>query len=290
MKIGIVGVGHAFVNQYKALKSLGFELIICDHDPIKLKPYDCKSVTDYHNLVGAVDAVLISTPPNTHFDIIKYFLEKKVFVISEKPLVTSLNELEYLENIIDNNFYNILHFSFGDEIEWFLKSNLNKGKPNRIVSYINDPYIVNKHIKEEAINLHGAYLDETINPLSAIYRIYGNDILYQDSKCKFYENDLYDYSSEANFKVSNIPVNIKVNWNDRGDKSKYIDLYFDDFTIRLDSLNASVINLTTGETLFKSNELRMFKHYVNGFKHFMNNKTNIHESLAINREILKYQL
>ena len=284
-KICIIGAGHAFEFQYKALKKLGYDILVCDINKEKLKDYE-KTITDYHDIPKEYNLVLISTPPNTHHEIIKYLYSKNKKIITEKPLVINMNQLNELS---ENNyqFYNILHFSFGDEIEYFINSKYSKEKPEYIKIYINDPYIENNHIQKEKIALNGSYLDETINPLSALKRIYQKDIKYKKTVKFVYEGDKHDYASISKFKIGDIKIDAFVKWNDKNNKNKYIDIYFKDYTIRLDSINRSVINITTNETLYKNDEDRMYKHYLNAFKDYEIKKENSKEAIILNREILR---
>jgi predicted dehydrogenase len=284
-KICIIGAGHALKYQYQALKDLDYEILVCDIDEEKIKEYKNK-ITDYRKIPDDYNLVLISTPPKTHFEIIDYLTKHNKQIICEKPLVTNLEEIRKLEDD-KYKFYNILHFSYGDEIEYFLNSDLSKNKPIHIKVYINDPYIENNHIKKEQLPLNGAYLDETINPLSAIKRIYKEDIFYKKTTKFMYEGDNYDYASISQFQINNIEIDTFVKWNDRGNREKYIDIYFEEETIRLDSFNKSVINLTTKEILYKNEEERMYKHYLNAFKDYEINQDNKKESLKLNYQILR---
>lgn len=287
MKIGIIGIGHPFTSQYKALKELNYDIVLCDIDPLKLKNYEEEKYTDYRKLIGIVDLVFVSTPPSTHFEIIKFFLEHDVKVISEKPVVNKKEDLLELNNLINNNFYNILHFSFGEEIIWFKENFDITKKPLKIVAYINDPYVENNHIKKEHLSLNGAYLDETINPLSAIASIYGIDIKNILVKKEYLKNDCFDYKATSNFLVSEIPTTINILWNNNGNRENYIDLFFEDRVIRLDSYNVQVLDLTSNTALFKSNKIRMDMHYLNGIKNMRFDKQTLNFSLAINNAILE---
>lgn len=284
-KICIVGAGHAFSFQYDALKELGYDILVCDIDKEKLKGYE-KTISDYRDIPDDYDLVLVSTPPKTHHEIIKHLYSRGKKVISEKPLVISLNELNDLE---ENNskFYNILHFSFGDEVEWFIRSDYKKKKPKKIKFYINDPYVKDNHIMDEKLALNGSYLDETINPLSAIKRIYKEDIRFLEVEKSTYDGDKYDYAAKSKFEMGNVLIEANIHWNDYGDRSKYIDIYFDDEVIRLDSINRSVINLTNNEVLYKNEEDRMYKHYLNAFRDYEVNIDNSKDAIMLNREILR---
>lgn len=287
MKVGIIGAGHPFIHQYKALKDLGIEIILCDKILEKIEDYPEEKTTNYEKLVGKVDCVLISTPPSTHKTIIDYFIKNKVPIIAEKPLVTKKEDLKFLNNV--NDFYNIFHFAYGLEIIWF-KNHLEEfGTIKKIVGYINDPYLEDNHIRSESLSLHGAYLDETINPLSAISKILGTYPKYLHSSLEYLDGDTFDYASNATYQFANIETNINVRWNDTGNRDKYIDIYYEDKTIRLDSMNQRVINLTTKDILYQGNGIRMYNHYYNGFKDYLENKSNIQDAYNINASILDYR-
>jgi len=55
--------------------------------------------TDYHQLIGQVDGVIIATPPASHFTVAKFFLEQGIPVLCEKPLSESSQEVESLMEI-----------------------------------------------------------------------------------------------------------------------------------------------------------------------------------------------
>lgn len=287
MKIGIIGAGHPFRYQYEALKDLGFNLILCDKDLSKLEGYEEEKTDNFEYLVNKVDVVLISTPPSTHKELIEYFESKNIKVISEKPLVTKKEDLCILEK--SNNFYNILHFAFGLEISYFKEHFQNLSNIVKIEAFINDPYIENNHIRAESLSLNGAYLDETINPLSALSRIFNQYPKYIASNLKYLDGDTFDYASIANYQINNIDITINVSWNDTNNRDKYIDIYYHDKVIRLDSMKQQVINLNTEEILFQGEGVRMYNHYYYGFKDYLKRGTNLDDAYNINKAILEYK-
>lgn len=56
---------------------------------------------------GKIDAVLIITPTDLHIEQVKKCLKKNVFVICEKSLGTSSDEIQKLKNLVPDNQFNI---------------------------------------------------------------------------------------------------------------------------------------------------------------------------------------
>ena len=292
MKLGIIGLGNAYkkqidaINYYDEIEITG----ICDTDRNKLNLVNLNvfKTTNYKELVNVCDCVLILSPPNTHLKIASYFIRHKINIIIEKPIVNSYKELVALNKLLnkyDANLFNTLHFSFGDEIIW-AKNNLMIKKPLKIYSFISDKYVENYQIKKDMVGLCGAYLDETINPLSALAVLFGQKIKFHKLQTKKFSNDAYEYFSKSKFKIDDIDTTIKVDWA-KGTNDKYIDLIYDECVIRLDSMNQCVKNLTNGKILFKSDGDRMTNHYINSFKHMLKNKQNFAFSLNLHKELLK---
>ena len=105
--------------------------------------YNCNN--NYLSLVS--NSVIVATSPKLHLEMIENLVKQNKNIIVEKPIVTSQKELYHLQQIITKKkYYNALHFSFGSEIEYFIKHiNL---RPNKIYAYISDNYVSQKKIKK----------------------------------------------------------------------------------------------------------------------------------------------
>ncbi|MEX0810927.1 MAG: Gfo/Idh/MocA family oxidoreductase [Chitinophagales bacterium] len=112
LKIGLIGFGYWGRNFARViLNSSSAKLfVICDidenqsndiffqiHDQIPFEK-DYKKTLNYD-----LDAVIICSPTNTHFNISKFFLEKKIHVFCEKPLATEASEVSTLDDIARKN-------------------------------------------------------------------------------------------------------------------------------------------------------------------------------------------
>ncbi|MEM8735461.1 MAG: NAD-dependent epimerase/dehydratase family protein [Planctomycetota bacterium] len=59
------------------------------------------TVEDYRDLAGKVEAVVIATPPQTHYEICKWCLEHGLHVLCEKPLTETTEESETLVELAE---------------------------------------------------------------------------------------------------------------------------------------------------------------------------------------------
>lgn len=102
LKTAVIGVGYLgkfHADKYAVLPQS--ELIaVCDtHSQTcaeianKLK---VEAVADYRSLADRVDAVSIAAPTPNHHEIAKYFLQKGIHVLLEKPIATTLEEADDL--------------------------------------------------------------------------------------------------------------------------------------------------------------------------------------------------
>src|SRR5207244_2599864 len=82
----------------------GFQLCwVCDVDPERLRPIAARypaarPTTDVNTIFedASIDAVYVSTPVSTHFQLVKRALESGKHVLVEKPLATTVEQAEAL--------------------------------------------------------------------------------------------------------------------------------------------------------------------------------------------------
>ena len=101
LRIAVVGAGHLgsfHAKIYSTItKRCGISLAgICD---IKkevaeetARKYNTDSFTDYHDLIGKVDAVSIVVPTHLHYSVAKDFLKAGIHILIEKPITRTLEE------------------------------------------------------------------------------------------------------------------------------------------------------------------------------------------------------
>lgn len=109
VKVAVVGAGHlGKYHSEKFFKISNSELVgICDLDTKKTQEladqYSCESFFNYKDLLGKVDAVLISSPTPSHHEIAKFFLENGTHVLVEKPITETVEQAEELCEIAEKN-------------------------------------------------------------------------------------------------------------------------------------------------------------------------------------------
>jgi predicted dehydrogenase len=110
VRFGIIGCGRIAQTHLQALQTLpeakltaavesraaAGEAVAAEHK--------CKLFTDYKEpaIADLVDAVIICTPPNTHYPIAKLYLEQGIHVLCEKPLTIASTEAAELVKLADS--------------------------------------------------------------------------------------------------------------------------------------------------------------------------------------------
>ena len=92
--------------------------------------------------VPAPDLVVVATPTETHVRIAREVVERTdALVLSEKPLATTLAEIDTLADVSDRVRV-AHHFAFSPEVEWALRHTRAVGwtRPTRVLSVFNDAY------------------------------------------------------------------------------------------------------------------------------------------------------
>jgi predicted dehydrogenase len=105
MKIGIVGTGVMGGHHLRVVNSIPELQLACaaDINPQNLEtacqPYTLNKFSDYRKIKDQVDAVMISTPTESHFEIAKFFLENRTHVLIEKPITQTIPQVDELIRI-----------------------------------------------------------------------------------------------------------------------------------------------------------------------------------------------
>jgi len=102
LRVAAIGVGHLGRHHARILSSLpgatlvGVVDIKADRAAEIAAAFHTRPFTDYHDLLGQVDAVSIAVPTQAHFEVAAAFVEQGIPVLVEKPLARSVEEADGL--------------------------------------------------------------------------------------------------------------------------------------------------------------------------------------------------
>ncbi|MBN1197052.1 MAG: Gfo/Idh/MocA family oxidoreductase [Candidatus Aminicenantes bacterium] len=102
LRVGIVGTGAMGTNHLRVAQSLpGIQVTAAaDRDPAQLRAalqaHPAPAVNHYREMLSRVDAVMISTPTESHFEIARHFISSGCHVLVEKPMTRTLGEADEL--------------------------------------------------------------------------------------------------------------------------------------------------------------------------------------------------
>jgi predicted dehydrogenase len=109
LKVAVIGVGHLgkeHARLYTQIKNIKLVAVVDANENQANtigRKLDAKVLTDYHSLLGEVDAVSIATPTATHFEIARDFLAARTHVLLEKPMTSSLDTAQKLVELAQQN-------------------------------------------------------------------------------------------------------------------------------------------------------------------------------------------
>lgn len=107
VNVGVVGIGHLGKYHLQKYQKLENCRIIAAADVMEERAasaaglYQCRALTDYREMIGAVDAVSIAVPTRHHHEVARAFLEAGVHVLLEKPITETLDQADELIALAD---------------------------------------------------------------------------------------------------------------------------------------------------------------------------------------------
>ena len=102
LRTAVIGVGYLgkfHAEKYAMLENSDLVAVVDANAAIAKEIADkhgVQALTDYHELLGKVDAVSIATPTTTHHQIARDFLEHNCHVLIEKPITVTVDEADDL--------------------------------------------------------------------------------------------------------------------------------------------------------------------------------------------------
>ena len=129
MNFAIIGIGYWGKNYLRILNSLENTNLIAvvEPNPKIITEKGIKQFSDIDELFNeelSIDAAIICTPTNTHYEIAKKLLNNGIHVLVEKPLSTKTSEAEELIDVAEQNNLVILvdhTFLYNDAINFAIE-------------------------------------------------------------------------------------------------------------------------------------------------------------------------
>ena len=130
MNCAIIGLGYWGKNYYRILNSnenINLTAVVDSNQNINLDG-GTKHFPDLEHLLNSeinIDAAIVATPTNTHYEITKKLLNNGINVLVEKPLSTKADEANELINIADEKNLVLLvdhTFLYNEAINFAIKS------------------------------------------------------------------------------------------------------------------------------------------------------------------------
>ena len=130
MNFAIIGLGYWGKNYYRILNSndnINLSAVVDSSQNINLDERT-KHFPDLEDLLNSkinIDAAIIATPTNTHYEITKKLLNNGIHVLVEKPLSTTADEASELINLADEKNLVLLvdhTFLYNEAINFAIKS------------------------------------------------------------------------------------------------------------------------------------------------------------------------
>ena len=130
MNYAIIGLGYWGKNYYRILNSndkINLSAVVDSNQNINLDE-GIQHFPDLEHLLNSeisIDAAIVATPTNTHYEITKKLLNNGINVLVEKPLSTKLNEASELINLADEKNLVLLvdhTFLYNEAINFAIKS------------------------------------------------------------------------------------------------------------------------------------------------------------------------
>jgi predicted dehydrogenase len=109
LKCAVIGTGYLgkfHAQKYASLADCELTAVVDINQAVAeniAHQYGAHAVTDYHTLLGQVDAVSIVVPTTLHYQVAKDFLSSGVHVLVEKPMTVSVAEADELIDIAKQN-------------------------------------------------------------------------------------------------------------------------------------------------------------------------------------------
>jgi predicted dehydrogenase len=243
IKIGIIGFGRMGITHYSIINSHPNVEIVSVADTSKtllnvLAKYvdKLKVYTDYKQLMdeSKPDGIVVCTPPNLHYQVIKYAYEKGIHVFCEKPFTADLSEAKELASLFSKEkLINQVGYA-NRERDVFIEMNkiLKQGLIGKVLRY-------NAQMNSSAITKKtndNSWRDKTLNGGGVVFEMASHlidltNFFFNPPKkvigtimTKVYSKNVDDLLSSTFLYNNGLTGSIYVNWSDESYRKPTISI------------------------------------------------------------------
>ena len=104
IKLGLIGVGKWGTNYVKAIKEINYvdlNYVTSNNDITKnFLNKECTIENDWRKIISSnnIDGIIVASPPNTHYEILKECIQLRIPVLVEKPFVLKVEDAQKIIN------------------------------------------------------------------------------------------------------------------------------------------------------------------------------------------------
>jgi predicted dehydrogenase len=304
MNILIIGLGSIAKKHIEAIRKIddNIKIYALRSNQNTLTENNVENVFNLDELDIKIDFAIISNPTNLHSKFIQILAEKRIPIFIEKPALHTLNNSDYLINLVESNkiiTYVACNLRFHPCII-FIKEFLKKEKKriNEVNVYCGSflpdwrPGKDFRKIYSANTNMGGGVHLDLFHELDYISWLFGIPIKSHSIKrnVSSLNIDAIDYAN-YNLEYPNFTTNITLNYYRKKPKRTF-ELLLEDQTILID-LNKNCITDDSQNIIYSTTDFKINQTYNDQMKYFINClKQNIEpmNSLKESIEILKIVL
>lgn len=232
IKLGIIGAGRMGITHYSIINSHPDVEIEAVADPSALilsmmsKYLPVKTYKDYNNLLeeSKVDAILVCTPPNLHFPIVKKAAEKGVHVFVEKPFTTRYDEASELARLYSGTklVNQVGYVNRFNDVFVKVKELLDAGLVGKIIRFKSEMFSCTITNNDEGSGWRatregggGAVFEMASHAIDLVNFLIGKpDKITGSSLNQIYSKNVEDIASTTMLYKNGISGTLYVNWSD----------------------------------------------------------------------------
>lgn len=242
--IGFGKLGLLHLSQFQSIQDIEIKYI-CEENDVICKGLtkifnDVEVVRDYKKIdINNLNFVIITTPSSTHFEIIKFFLSKKIHVFSEKPLVTNFNDSLSLKRLsLENKTILFTGYMYDFYDTFSLSNNLLKTDKilGDIINVKSEMYVSQYLNKKKRFSWRfnkkksggGVIITQTSHLIFYLCKILGNATKVNSFlKSVYSEKPIEDYAHVSLRFDNNIHAYIDASWSAINYRTPYLKIFFE---------------------------------------------------------------